>query len=142
MDKALNYLGLAKKARLAELGEEPVGAAARANKARLVIVASDATDHTSRRAKSFVSGKDQQCVVVPYTKAELGLAAGRTELALAAITDAPLALAFLQALENPKAYEKALESLEKRSCRIRQHRAEAKAAQRNKQFGKASSKKK
>ena len=29
MDKALNYLALAKKGRLAELGEEPVGAIAR-----------------------------------------------------------------------------------------------------------------
>ena len=142
MDKALNYLGLAKKARLIELGEEPVGAAARANRARLVVVASDATDHTVRRAKSFVAGTDQQCVKIPYTKAELGLSVGRTELALAAFTDAPLALAFLQALENPKAYEKALESLEKRSHRIRQHKAEAKAAQKNKRFGKALSMKK
>ena len=37
MDKALNFIGLAKKARRIELGEEPVGAAARAQKARLVI---------------------------------------------------------------------------------------------------------
>ena len=142
MDKALNYMGLAKKARLIELGEEPVGAAARANRARLLVVASDATDHTGRRARSFVSGTDQQCITVPYTKAELGVAVGRTELALAAFTDAPLALAFLQALDNPKAYEKAQESLEKRCRRIRQHKAEEKAAQRNKRFGKAPSTKK
>jgi len=37
--KALNYLALAKKGRLAELGEEPVGAVARALKAHLIIVA-------------------------------------------------------------------------------------------------------
>ena len=62
MDKVLNYLALAKKARLVELGEEPVGAAARGNHARLVLVASDASDHTWRRAKSFVAGTDQQCI--------------------------------------------------------------------------------
>ena len=33
MDRALNYLALARKAGLVELGEEPVGAAARANHA-------------------------------------------------------------------------------------------------------------
>ena len=142
MDKALNYMALAKKARLVELGEEPVGAAARANHARLVVVAKDATDHTRRRAKSFVSGTDQQCVTVPFTKAELGLSVGRTELALAAFTDAALALAFLKALEQPAAYSEALESLEKRSSRIQQRQKEAKAAARNKRFGKTPSKKK
>ena len=50
MDKALNYLALARKAGRIELGEEPVGAAARAVKACLVVVASDAGDHTWRRA--------------------------------------------------------------------------------------------
>ena len=33
MDKALNFLSLARKAGCAELGEEPAGAAARAGKA-------------------------------------------------------------------------------------------------------------
>ena len=85
MDRALNYLALAKKARLVELGEEPVGAATRANHARLVVVASDATDHTRRRVKSFVAGTDQQCVIVPFTKDQLGQSVGRTELALAVV---------------------------------------------------------
>ena len=39
MDKALNYLALARKAGLAELGEEPVGGAARAGKAYVILVA-------------------------------------------------------------------------------------------------------
>ena len=42
--KVLNYLALAKKGRLVELGEEPVGAVARAMKAHLIIVAGDASD--------------------------------------------------------------------------------------------------
>ena len=142
MDKALNYLALGKKARLVELGEEPVGAAARGNHARLVVVASDASDHTWRRAKSFVANTDQQCIRAPFSKDELGLAVGRTELALAAFTDAAMALAFLKALPEPEKYGPSLESLEKRSQRIAQRKTEAKAAQRNKRFGKNRSPKK
>ena len=72
MDKALNYVALARKAGRIELGEEPVGAAARAQHARLVIVASDASDHTWRRALSFVAGTEQKCIRIPFTKDQLG----------------------------------------------------------------------
>ena len=68
MDKALNYMALARKGGRIELGEEPVGAAARAQKARLVLVASDASDHTWRRAKSFVAGTQQQCLLLPLSR--------------------------------------------------------------------------
>ena len=136
MDRALNYVGLARKAGLVELGEEPVGAVARARKARLVIVAQDATDHTWRRAKSFVAGSEQICVKIPYTKDQLGQAVGRSELALAAFTDPALALAFLKALAQPDRYRAELESLEKLSARIRQRKKEADAHKRNKKMGK------
>ena len=92
MDKCLNYLALARKGGRAELGEEPVGAAARALKAHLILVASDASDHTWRRAKSFAAGTDQQCVRLTATKEEMGFVVGRQSLAIAAITDAQLAL--------------------------------------------------
>ena len=135
MDKALNYLALARKAGRIELGEEPVGAAARAQKARLVMVASDASDHTWRRAKSFVAGTTQQCVKLPYTKDEMGLAVGRTSLAIAAMTDPAMALAFLKALGDPGKYQQAMEDLQTRTKRIRQRQTEEKACQRNKRFG-------
>ena len=136
MDRALNYVGLARKAGLVELGEEPVGAVARARKARLVIVAQDATDHTWRRAKSFVSGSEQICLKIPYSKEQLGQATGRSELALAAFTDPALALAFVKALGQPDRYKAELESLEKLSARIRQRKKEADAHKRNKAKGK------
>ena len=136
MDRALNYVGLARKAGLIELGEEPVGAVARARKARLLVVAQDATDHTWRRAKSFVAGSEQICLKIPYTKDQLGLAVGRTELALAAFTDPALALAFLKALEQPERYKMEIESLTKLSTRIRQRKKEADAHKRNKKMGK------
>ena len=37
MDKALQYLSIARKGGMAELGEEPVGAIARAGKAYLIL---------------------------------------------------------------------------------------------------------
>ena len=135
MDKALNYMSLGRKAGLMELGEEPVGAAARAQKARLVLVAQDAGDHTWRRAKSFVAGTNQLCLKVPYTKDELGMAIGRTSLAIAAFTDPAMALAFVKALPQPEKYSEELASLEERTRRVQQRQKEAKAHQRNKQLG-------
>ena len=112
MDKALQYLALARKAGRTELGEEPVGAATRGRKARLVIVAQDAGDHTWRRAKSFVAGTEQLCIKVPFSKDAVGYAIGRTSLAIAAFTDAALALAFVKALPQPEQYSRELEMLE------------------------------
>ena len=136
MDKALNYMALARKGGRIELGEEPVGAAARAQHARLVVVASDASDHTWRRALSFVANTAQQCIRVSYTKDQLGEAIGRTSLAIAAFTDPALALAFVKALPQQERYAEAMEDLENRSKRVRQHRQEEKAHLRNKRMGK------
>lgn len=136
MDKALNYMGLARKAGLIELGEEPVGAAARAQHARLVIVAADASDHTWRRALSFVNGTEQLCIRVAFTKDQLGMAIGRTSLAVAAFTDPALALAFVKALGQPEKWKSVLESLDKRTRRVQQRRTEQKAHLRNKKQGK------
>ena len=136
MDKALNYLSLARKGGMAELGEEPVGAITRSGKGYLVIVASDASDHTWRRAKSFVAGTEQQCVRVPFTKDEIGFVIGRTSLAIAAITDAPLALALVKALPDPEKHKAASEVLEAKAKKLRQRQKEAQAHKRNVRMGK------
>ncbi len=132
MDKALNYLSLARKAGKCELGEEPVGAITRTGKGYLVVVASDASDHTWRRAKSFVAGTKQQCLRLPFTKDQLGMAIGRSELAIAAITDAPLALALVQALGEPEKHKEILTELTDRTQKLKQRQSEAKAHERNK----------
>ena len=135
-NRALNYLALGKKGRLIELGEEPVGAVARAVKARLVVVASDASDHTWRRAKSFVAGTEQQCIRVPFTKDELGFVVGRQSLAIAAFTDAALALAFVKALPNTEKFAEVAQALDIKAQKLRQRKDEAKAHQRNIRKGK------
>ncbi len=136
MDKALNYLALAKKGRLAELGEEPVGAAARALKAHLILVAGDASDHTWRRAKSFAAGTDQQCIRLSCTKEEMGFVVGRQSLAIAAITDAQLALALVNSLAQPEKYKPVLEVLIAKAEKAKKRQSEAKAHKRNVRMGK------
>ena len=132
----MNYLVLARKAGLIELGEEPVGAAARSHHARLVVVALDASDHTWRRAKSFVAGTQQMCIRLDFTKDEMGQAVGRSSLAIGALTDPAMALAFVKALEQPEKYREALENLEVLTQRLQKRQAEKKAHLRNKQRGK------
>ncbi len=136
MDKALNYLSLARKAGIAELGEEPVGGAARSGKAYAIIVASDASDHTWRRAKSYAAGTEQQCIRLPYTKNDMGMATGRQELAIAAITDAALALALVQSLPEQEKHAAAIDVLTQKVARQKQRKKEAQAHKKNVRTGK------
>ena len=136
MNKALQYLSIARKGGMAELGEEPAGAAAREGKAHLILVAADASDHTWRRAKSFAAGTDQQCVRLKQTKEEMGCAVGRTSLAIAAVTDVRLALALLTALEEPESHKEAAAVLAAKAEKVRKRQAEAKAHQRKVRKGK------
>ena len=135
-NKVLNYLALARKGGRAELGEEPVGAAARALKAHLILVAGDASDHTWRRAKSFAAGTDQQCIRLDCTKEEMGFVIGRTSLAIAAVTDVQLARAMVTALGDPEKYKMSLEVLTRKADHLKKRQAEAKAHQRNLRKGK------
>ena len=134
MDKALNYLALARKGGMAELGEEPVGGAARAGKAYVILVASDAGDHTWRRAKAFAAGTDQQAIRLPYTKDELGMAIGRSALAIAAITDVQMALALAASL--PQVPAESLQILQQKADKAKKRQAEAKAHKKNVRIGK------
>lgn len=136
MDKALSLLALARKGGIAELGEEPVGGAARGGKAYVILVAKDASDHTWRRAKSFAAGTEQQCVRLPWTKDQLGAAIGRDTLAIAAITDVQMALALVSALPQEESNKSALEVLTAKAAKARQRQQEAKAHRRNLRRGK------
>ena len=133
--RALNYLGLARRGGNIAIGEEPVGIACRGSHARLLILAQDAADNTFRRARSFAAGGKPPIIRVPYTKVELGDALGVNACAILALTDVQLALAFVKALDQPQTYQAALDSLEKRAKRIRQRQQEAKAHARNKAMG-------
>lgn len=135
-NKALQMISIARKGRKIEMGEEPVNAATRAAKARLVIVANDASDHALRRVKSFVAGTKQPYLTVPFDKDTLGGAMGTTSCAMAAFTDVRLALAFVRALGEDEKHTELLEDLEHRAARVAQREKEEKAHRSNVRFRK------
>ena len=134
--KALRLLGLARRARLLQIGEEPVGIACRSGKAKLLLVAKDAGDHTFRRARSFTQNGKPPMLRAPFTKEELGGALGCSACAMAAFTDVALALAFVQALDEPEHYAQLIQTLQTQVERVKKRRAEEKAHQKNVRQGK------
>ena len=134
--ESMQLLSIARKARLIEAGEEPVGAACRAQHGRLVLVAADASPHTVRRVQSFVVGTAQPWIRLDCGKDELGAAIGAPACAVAAITDVRLALAFAKTLEPAEQYAGLLEDLSRRSERVEQRRKEEKAHRTNVRKGK------
>ena len=98
MDNVLHLLGIARKAGRVEVGEEPVGAAARAKKARVIFVAQDAAPSSVRRAQSFARTGSTLCVTLPAGKDTLGRSLGRTSVAMCAVTDIGFAQSLVQKL--------------------------------------------
>lgn len=136
MDKALNLLGLARKGGRIELGEEACGMACRQNKARLLILASDAGESVSHRAQYFVKSGKPPLIRVDRTKDEIGSALGRNVCPIAAVTDVRLALAYVQALGDDERWQEALSVLENGVRRADKRKQEEQAHQRNLRRGK------
>ena len=134
----LNLIGLAKKAGKLEVGEEPVGAAARSKHARLILIASDAAENTRRRAKHFGDAGECICLEIPATKEALGKALGRTSCALLALTDIGFAEAIAKKLaESDEAhYGEAAKRLSVKAARAAERRAELKQHEKNLRAGK------
>ena len=95
-DKAANYLGLMRKAGRIALGEHDAGAAARAGKACLLLLAQDASDNARKRAEGFAHAAQAPLLRLPYTKQALS----------DRLTDPGLAKAFVSALAqaDPEQY--------------------------------------
>ena len=93
MDSVLHLLGIARKAGRVEVGEEPVGAAARAHQAKLILTAADGADNSLRRASHFGEAGKVPVLPTPYTKGELGGTVGRSACTMLALTDVGLAAA-------------------------------------------------
>ena len=132
MDKILSLSGLAKRAGRVEVGEEPVGAAARARDARLILLASDAADNSARRAAHFAEAGACLLTRIGADKDALGRAVGRTSCAMLAVTDIGFAeaiaakLAALDAVQYGELAErlsvKAARAAERKDPKRRQRR--------------------
>lgn len=134
MSNAINYISLARKAGLLETGEENTGNVARGGKAKLIVLASDASDNAVRRARGYVQGRGTQLVKAPYTKQELSSATGRNGCSMLVIKDLGLAAGFAKALalQNPELYGKLNAELESKNNRAVQRRKSAADAGKNK----------
>ena len=101
MDKedALKLMGLMLKANALIVGELDTGAAVKNLSAKLVIVASDASDNAQKRARGYVFGRAIPLITVPFTKFELSGHLGKSGCSMAAICDLGFAEAFLKKLD-------------------------------------------
>lgn len=126
MNSVLHLAGIARKAGKLEVGEEPVGAAARARQAKVILLAADAADNSVRRAGHFAQAGNTALVQLPCTKAEIGAAVGRTSCAMLAVTDAGLAAAMLKKLSqsDPERYGEAAAALEQKAAKVFQRQKE------------------
>jgi len=137
-DPILHLLGLAKKAGRLEIGEEPEGAVCRARHARLILLASDTTPNTRRRAAHFGEAGNVLWLELPYTKAELGFQLGRTSCAMLALTDAGFAASIVEklAVRDPFRYGPAAEQLRQKADRMLQRQREKRQHEKNLREGK------
>ena len=138
MERILSMIGLAKKAGLVEIGEEPVGSAARAKHARVILVAGDAAASSVRRAYSFAQSGSCLCLTINATKDELGGALGRTSCAMAAVTDIGFAEAIVKKLAamDETSYGAAAAQLQVKAKRAAERKAEKLQHEKNVQQGK------
>ena len=90
-DSALSLLGLALRGNNLAVGDQPVAEACKNRRACLVAFASDAAQNSVDRAERLADAAGAPWVRLPWDKAVLGGALGRTACAVAALTDRGLA---------------------------------------------------
>jgi ribosomal protein L7Ae-like RNA K-turn-binding protein len=98
VSRALNLLGMARKAGAIETGETNSGAAVHAGRARLLLLASDASENAAGRAEGYVSTRRVPLCRVPFTKDEISAITGKNGCSMAVLTDLGFAESFARAL--------------------------------------------
>ena len=137
-EKTLNLLGLMRRANALQVGETNAGAAVRGGKAKLLLLASDASDNARGRAEGFLFGRNTIGLTLPFTKAEISAHVGVSGCSMAAVTDIGFANALMKLLValSPGEYEEVAAQVEQRFSRAERRKKEAKAHEKNKRTGK------
>lgn len=100
-DKFLSAIGLAKRARGAVFGTEEVRNSAKSGKAKLIIVASDASANTTKEITDTAAFYKTECIVSSYTMAELSMATGFLKnVSSLAVTDRNLTVLIKKAMNT------------------------------------------
>ncbi len=92
----LQFLGLMRRAGKLSVGEEGTGQAARAGKAKLILLALDASENAHDRAEGFARRSGAALVRLHADKAALASALGVAGGSMAAVCDAGFARALLE----------------------------------------------
>lgn len=137
-EKTLNLLGLMRKANAIAVGETNTGGAVRAGKAKLLLLAADASDNARSRARGFTHGRDVVTVTLPFTKDEIAAHVGVSSCAMAAITDIGFANAFMKSLAAavPEGYDESTAEIQRRFEKADRRKKETAAHEKNKRIGK------
>ena len=137
-EKTLNLLGLMRKANAIAVGETNTGGAVRAGKAKLLLLAADASDNARSRARGFTHGRDIVTVTLPFTKDEIAAHVGVSGCAMAAITDIGFANAVMKSLAAavPDGYDESAAEIQRRFEKADRRKKEAAAHEKNKRIGK------
>ena len=135
--KAKNYLAIAMKAGALEVGEENSGAAVRRGKAKVLLIASDASGNAQRRAAGFVHGDNVPVVTLPFPKEDIASSTGKNGCSMVVVTDIGLAKSIVESLavENAQ-YSAIAQELAEKYTKTQRRKAEAKSHERNKRLGK------
>ena len=125
-DKALKLLGLMRPAGAIEIGADRAAEAAGAGRARVLLIASDASETAVRKAEYALEGKSALELKLPFTRTELSDALGVGDCTMAAITDMGFAAAFVKLLaaDDPESFSEAAAVLETRQEKMRRRRSE------------------
>ncbi len=99
--KALGYLSLAAKAGKLASGEFQTEESIKRHRAKVIVIAEDASDNTKKKFRTMGETRDISCVSVSGRE-ELGRITGKGFRAVCALQDENLAKAFLNAVNDEK----------------------------------------
>ena len=124
-EQILGFLGLMRRAGALAVGAEDAFDAARENKARVLVTASDAAKNTLDAMHNAAAQREEPLPILrlPCTKKELGGALGVRECAALAVLDTGFALALCKKLEQAEL----IASLEQRLAREKKRKAKKEA---------------
>ena len=137
-DKALKMLGLMRRAAAIEIGADRSADAARAGKARALLLAADAGENAAKKAEYALSGKNALKLELPCTRVELSEALGVGDCTMAAVTDIGFAEALVKLLadEDEQRYGEAAQELKRRHEKMQRRKKEKGAKGQAKTTGK------
>lgn len=133
-ENILKLMGLMRRANAIAIGEVNSGSAARDGKAKLLLVAADASANARKRAEGFSSGRDLQMVELPFSKEELSANLGVNGCSMAAVTDPGFARALMKALAEE--WPEYAAAAEETAARQKKAESPGAAGERNKKSGK------